>query len=378
MSGGVDSSTAAYILQSAGHEVVGLSMQMYDNLTNADTTYGGCCTIDDLTDAKRVAWKLGIPHFTLNLEGDFHERAQAWNRVLEVAEDSLELCPAGEQWQWYRGRLFHLRGKALLQTGEADAGAAAVDEAASIFRTHPGGVSGLHQLGLLGETLWEAGRTEQAIGLVTECIQLVEAGGAIQLGAAFRLLLAEMLCYEGRVAHAACVLPPRDRIQPEARCGYYHRRGAIRRSGGKLPEAIADFAALVAICEERPEEQIPLAEARARLAGALAEAGDVERAEVLAQQAQETLAAAGHPAFAWTCITHAVAGWRRDGSPGEHVEAAVRWWKDAPFLLPAEKARELESAAKSLESVGLDKAASECRAEAVRWWDGLKAAAMVG
>lgn len=74
MSGGVDSSTAAYILKSAGHEVVGLSMQMYDNLTNADSTYGGCCTIDDLTDAKRVAWKLGIPHFTLNLEGGFHEK----------------------------------------------------------------------------------------------------------------------------------------------------------------------------------------------------------------------------------------------------------------------------------------------------------------
>jgi len=74
MSGGVDSSTAAYMLKSAGHDVVGLSMQMYDNLRHADTTYGGCCTIDDLTDAKRVAWKLGIPHFTLNLEANFHEK----------------------------------------------------------------------------------------------------------------------------------------------------------------------------------------------------------------------------------------------------------------------------------------------------------------
>jgi tRNA-specific 2-thiouridylase len=74
MSGGVDSSTAAAILQSAGHEVVGLSMQMYDNLSHAESTYGGCCTIDDLTDAKRVAWKLGVPHFTLNLEGDFHAK----------------------------------------------------------------------------------------------------------------------------------------------------------------------------------------------------------------------------------------------------------------------------------------------------------------
>lgn len=78
MSGGVDSSTAAYILKSQGHEVVGLSMQMYDNLNNstinADTQYGGCCTIDDLVDARRVAWRLEIPHFTLNLETNFHDK----------------------------------------------------------------------------------------------------------------------------------------------------------------------------------------------------------------------------------------------------------------------------------------------------------------
>jgi len=77
MSGGVDSSTAAYLLKSSGHEVVGLSMQMYDNLSNADSTYGGCCTIDDLADARRVAWKLEIPHFTLNLEKNFHEKVIA-------------------------------------------------------------------------------------------------------------------------------------------------------------------------------------------------------------------------------------------------------------------------------------------------------------
>jgi tRNA-specific 2-thiouridylase len=74
MSGGVDSSTAAYILKSSGHDVVGLSMQMYDNLAAAETTYGGCCTLDDLADARRVAWKIGIPHFTINLEENFHEK----------------------------------------------------------------------------------------------------------------------------------------------------------------------------------------------------------------------------------------------------------------------------------------------------------------
>ncbi|HUJ13704.1 MAG TPA: tRNA 2-thiouridine(34) synthase MnmA [Thermoanaerobaculia bacterium] len=77
MSGGVDSSTAAYLLKSHGHEVIGLSMQMYDNLANAESTYGGCCTIDDLADARRVAWKLEIPHFTLNLEQNFHEKVIA-------------------------------------------------------------------------------------------------------------------------------------------------------------------------------------------------------------------------------------------------------------------------------------------------------------
>ncbi|MEA2489902.1 MAG: tRNA-uridine 2-sulfurtransferase [Acidobacteriota bacterium] len=74
MSGGVDSSTAAFLLKAQGHDVVGLSMQMYDNLSNADTTYGGCCTIDDLADARRVAWRLEIPHFTLNLESNFHDK----------------------------------------------------------------------------------------------------------------------------------------------------------------------------------------------------------------------------------------------------------------------------------------------------------------
>jgi tRNA-specific 2-thiouridylase len=73
MSGGVDSSTAAYLLKTEGHEVVGMSMQMYNSLERAETEYGGCCTLDDLADARRVAWKLEIPYFVLNMEGEFRE-----------------------------------------------------------------------------------------------------------------------------------------------------------------------------------------------------------------------------------------------------------------------------------------------------------------
>ncbi|HEY0590771.1 MAG TPA: tRNA 2-thiouridine(34) synthase MnmA [Thermoanaerobaculia bacterium] len=73
MSGGVDSSTAAYLLKQEGHEVLGMSMQMYNALTEVENPYGGCCTLDDLADARRVAWKLDVPYFVLNLESEFRE-----------------------------------------------------------------------------------------------------------------------------------------------------------------------------------------------------------------------------------------------------------------------------------------------------------------
>jgi tRNA-specific 2-thiouridylase len=75
MSGGVDSAVAAAILAAEGHDVVGLSMQLYDQ--SGTQAFGSCCTLDDLHDARRVAAALGIPHYILNFERQFQQTVVA-------------------------------------------------------------------------------------------------------------------------------------------------------------------------------------------------------------------------------------------------------------------------------------------------------------
>ncbi|TFG76106.1 MAG: tRNA 2-thiouridine(34) synthase MnmA [Thermodesulfobacteriales bacterium] len=69
MSGGVDSTTVAAILKQEGHEVIGITMQLLD-YKDAE---GGCCSLDHVIDARRVAQELDIPHYVVNFIDSFKE-----------------------------------------------------------------------------------------------------------------------------------------------------------------------------------------------------------------------------------------------------------------------------------------------------------------
>lgn len=75
MSGGVDSSVAAYLLKEAGYEVIGATMQIWqDEAREIQEENGGCCGLDAVEDARRVASMLGIPYYVMNFREEFQKQ----------------------------------------------------------------------------------------------------------------------------------------------------------------------------------------------------------------------------------------------------------------------------------------------------------------
>lgn len=79
MSGGVDSSTVAAVLQQQGRPIVGLTMQLWNQRRLPELLGDGpaqhrCCSLDDVYDAKRVAQHLNFPHYVVNFEQQFEDR----------------------------------------------------------------------------------------------------------------------------------------------------------------------------------------------------------------------------------------------------------------------------------------------------------------
>lgn len=72
MSGGVDSSVAAYLLKEQGYRVIGVTMQIWqDEARQKQETEGGCCGLSAVEDARRVAQVLDIPHYVMNFKQEF-------------------------------------------------------------------------------------------------------------------------------------------------------------------------------------------------------------------------------------------------------------------------------------------------------------------
>lgn len=86
MSGGVDSSVAAALLRDRGLDVIGITLQLYDQGA-AVGRKGACCAGQDIHDARRVADRLGIPHYVLDYETRFHAA---------VIDDFVDSYAAGE------------------------------------------------------------------------------------------------------------------------------------------------------------------------------------------------------------------------------------------------------------------------------------------
>ncbi|MCH5211640.1 MAG: tRNA 2-thiouridine(34) synthase MnmA [Oscillospiraceae bacterium] len=83
MSGGVDSSVAAYIMKERGYDIMGVTLRLFNN-EDAGIKEKSCCSLSDVEDAKSVARRLGIEHYTFNFSDDF--KSQVIDRFISAYE----------------------------------------------------------------------------------------------------------------------------------------------------------------------------------------------------------------------------------------------------------------------------------------------------
>lgn len=85
MSGGVDSSVAAYLMKERGYDIIGVTMKLYDNEDIHETAEKTCCSLDDIEDARNVAQTLDFPYYVFNFKADF--KHQVIDRFIHAYEN---------------------------------------------------------------------------------------------------------------------------------------------------------------------------------------------------------------------------------------------------------------------------------------------------
>ena len=91
MSGGVDSSVAAYLMQQDGFECIGCTMHLYDNEDAGVSRSRTCCSLDDVNDARDVAYSLGMDFFVFNFSRDF--RHQIIDKFISCYQEGITPNP---------------------------------------------------------------------------------------------------------------------------------------------------------------------------------------------------------------------------------------------------------------------------------------------
>ena len=111
MSGGVDSSVAAYLLKEQGYNVIGVTMQIWqDEDYELQSHNGGCCGLSAVDDARRVAEQIDIPYYVMNFKTPFKEKVMDYFIAEYEAGRTPNPCIACNRYVKWESLLCSFRG----------------------------------------------------------------------------------------------------------------------------------------------------------------------------------------------------------------------------------------------------------------------------
>lgn len=111
MSGGVDSSVAAYLMKEHGYDCIGVTMKLFQNEDAGVSRKKSCCSLDDVEDARSVAHNLGIPYYVFNFTADF--KKQVMDRFVAAYENGATPNPCIDCNRYLKFNSLYHRAKEL-------------------------------------------------------------------------------------------------------------------------------------------------------------------------------------------------------------------------------------------------------------------------